>query len=217
MNETLTIQAQASLFDPVALLNSFGNYTLLGLMLLILVESGLLFPFLPGDSLLFTAGMIAANKSAEIAPFASLPTLLITLILAAFVGSELGYFIGYKFGDQLFKPEAKILKTEYLEQAHAFFAKHGPLTLILARYVPIVRTFIPISAGIAKMNTYVYATYNFISAVAWISLVTVAGYFLGNIAFIREHIESIFLIIIFLSILPIIIGFLTKYFKNRKF
>ena len=134
--------------DPVNLLNSFGTWVLVGLLLVVFIESGLLFPLLPGDSLLFTAGLIAASKSTEIEPFAPLWVLLVTIPIAAILGDQVGFYIGAKGGTALFKTEdARFFKKKYIDESHAFFEKHGPITIILARFVPIVRTFAPVVAG----------------------------------------------------------------------
>ncbi|PKZ66124.1 hypothetical protein CYJ73_08255 [Gordonia terrae] len=202
--------------DPVNLLNSFGTWMLAGLLLVVFIESGLLFPLLPGDSLLFTAGLIVAAKSAEIEPFAPLWVLLVLIPIAAFLGDQVGYWIGKKAGYSLFRPDAKILKQVYIEEAHEFFEKHGPVTIILARFVPIVRTYAPLVAGAAKMRYPIFLTYNIIGAIAWGAGVTLLGYFLGQIEFIRDNIDYIFLFIVFISVLPIISEIVKRILRSRK-
>jgi membrane-associated protein len=197
--------------DPVNLLNSFGTWMLGGLLLVVFIESGLLFPLLPGDSLLFTAGLIVAAKSSEIEPFAPLWVLLVTIPIAAFLGDQVGYFLGNRFGYSLFKPDAKVLKTKYIEEAHEFFEKHGPITIFLARFVPIVRTFAPLVAGAARMKYTTFLTYNVIGAIVWGAGVTLLGYWLGQITFIQENIDYIFLLIVFVSVLPIISEIVKRY------
>ncbi|MBD0863471.1 VTT domain-containing protein [Gordonia sp. zg691] len=202
--------------DPVNLLNSFGGWMLAGLLLVVFIESGLLFPLLPGDSLLFTAGLIVAAKSAEIEPFAPLWVLLVTIPIAAFLGDQVGYWIGKKLGYSLFRPDAKILKQVYIEEAHEFFEKHGPVTIILARFVPIVRTYAPLVAGAAKMRYPTFLLYNAVGAIAWGVGVTLLGYFLGQIEFIRDNVDYIFLFIVFISVLPIISEIVKRIVRSRK-
>lgn len=201
--------------DPVNLLNSFGTWMLVGLLLVVFIESGLLFPLLPGDSLLFTAGLIVAGKSADIEPFAPLWLLLILIPIAAILGDQVGYSIGRGGGMKLFKSDdAKIFKKKYIVEATLFFEKHGPITIVLARFVPIVRTYAPLVAGAAKMNYPVFLTYNVVGGVLWGSGVTMLGYLLGQISVIRDNVDLIFLLIVFLSVLPILWEML-KRFRGR--
>lgn len=202
--------------DPVNLLTSFGTWILAGLLLVVFIESGLLFPLLPGDSLLFTAGLIVAAKSADIEPFAPLWVLLVTIPIAAFFGDQVGYWIGNRLGYSLFKPDARVLKEAYIVEANEFFAKHGPVTIFLARFVPIVRTYAPLVAGAAKMRYSVFLAYNAIGAVVWGAGVTLLGYFLGQIAFIRDNVDLIFLLIVFVSVLPIVSEVFKRWRRARR-
>ncbi|MDJ0393327.1 VTT domain-containing protein [Rhodococcus sp. G-MC3] len=203
--------------DPVNLLNSFGTWVLVGLLLVVFIESGLLFPLLPGDSLLFTAGLIAASKSTDIEPFAPIWLLLILIPIAAILGDQVGFFIGAKGGAALFKSnDAKFFKKKYIDESHAFFEKHGPITIILARFVPIVRTFAPVVAGAAKMKYSLFLTYNVVGGVLWGAGVTMLGFLLGQIDFIREHVDIIFIIIVLVSVLPIAIEVGKRMLKARK-
>lgn len=152
-----------------------------------------------------------AAKSSEIEPFAPLWVLLVTIPIAAFLGDQVGYFLGNRFGYSLFKPDAKVLKTKYIEEAHEFFEKHGPITIFLARFVPIVRTFAPLVAGAARMKYTTFLTYNVIGAIVWGAGVTLLGYWLGQITFIQENIDYIFLLIVFVSVLPIISEIVKRY------
>ena len=173
MIETLAAQTTTDLallpgfMDPITLLGYFGHWALAGLLLVILIESGVLFPVLPGDSLLFVAGMVVAGESAEIAKFASLWQLLIFIPIAAIIGGQIGYWIGRYAGTSMFKPDARFLKEKYLVEAHEFFEKHGPITIFLARFVPIVRTLAPIVAGAARMRYSVFFVYNVVGAIVW--------------------------------------------------
>ncbi|NLU83224.1 VTT domain-containing protein [Rhodococcus sp. HNM0569] len=186
--------------DPVNLLNSFGNWVLGGLLLVVFIESGLLFPLLPGDSLLFTAGLLSSQED----PFAPIWLLLILTPIAAIVGDQVGYMIGKRGGAALFKSnDARFFKKKYIDDAHAFFEKYGPLTIILARFVPIVRTFAPLVAGASRMRYPVFLLFNVIGGIAWGAGVTLLGYFLGNVAFIRDNIDLIFILIVLVSVVPI--------------
>ena len=202
--------------DPVNLLNSFGTWVLAGLLLVIFIESGLLFPLLPGDSLLFTAGLVVAAKSQEVEPFAPLWVLLVTIPIAAFLGDQVGYWIGKKLGYSLFKPNNKVLKEAYIVEAHDFFEKHGPITIVLARFVPIVRTYAPLVAGAAKMRYSVFLTYNIVGAVLWGVGVTLLGYFLGQVSWIADNVDIIFILIVFVSVIPIITEVFKRYRASRK-
>ncbi|WP_306359957.1 VTT domain-containing protein [Nocardia sp. CC227C] len=192
--------------DPVNLLNSFGTWMLAGLLLVVFIESGLLFPLLPGDSLLFTAGLIAASKSTEIAPFAPIEVLLLLIPIAAIAGDQVGYMIGARGGTALFKhDDARVFKKSYIDQSHAFFDKHGPITIVLARFVPIVRTYAPVVAGAAGMRYRIFLAYNIIGGILWGSGLTYLGYLLGQIAVVRDNIDLIFLLIVLVSVLPIVV------------
>ncbi|MBF6079750.1 VTT domain-containing protein [Nocardia cyriacigeorgica] len=202
--------------DPVNLLNSFGTWMLVGLLAVVFIESGLLFPLLPGDSLLFTAGLIAASKSTEIEPFAPIWLLLILIPLAAIAGDQVGYLIGARGGTALFKNnDARLFKKKYIDESHEFFEKHGPITIVLARFVPIVRTFAPVVAGASGMRYPVFALYNVVGGVLWGSGVTYLGYLLGQIAVVRDNIDLIFLLIVAVSVLPIVIEVGKRMLGNR--
>jgi len=208
--ETLAAQTTTNLallpgfMDPITLLGYFGTWALAGLLLVILVESGVLFPILPGDSLLFVAGMVVAGSSAEVAKFASLWQLLILIPIAAIIGGQIGYWIGRYAGTSMFKPDARFLKEKYLVEAHEFFEKHGPITILLARFVPIVRTLAPIVAGAARMRYSVFFIYNVIGAIVWGCGITLLGYWLGQFEIVQKLIEPIFILIVLVSVLPIV-------------
>ncbi|QBJ95930.1 DedA family protein [Rhodococcus sp. ABRD24] len=203
--------------DPVNLLNSFGTWMLVGLLLVVFIESGLLFPLLPGDSLLFTAGLIAASKSTEVEPFAPLWVLMVTIPIAAILGDQVGYLIGAKGGAALFKSDdAKLFKKSYIDESQEFFDKHGPITIFLARFVPIVRTFAPLVAGASKMKYSVFITYNIIGGIVWGAGVTLLGFWLGQIQFIADNIDYIFIGIVLVSVIPIIVEIGKRYFGSRR-
>mgnify|MGYP000283040244 CR=1 FL=1 len=182
--------------DPHALITNFGY---IGLFLIVFAESGLFFGFfLPGDSLLIVAGVLAAAGLLNI-------WLLVPLVfIAAILGDQVGYWMGNRFGRRLFKRSDSLLfKQEYIEKSEAFFAKHGNKTIILARFVPIVRTFAPILAGVGRMHYSTFFTFNVVGAVLWAIGVTVAGYLLGET--IEPYIEYVVVGIIVLSVIPVIL------------
>lgn len=184
------------------LLNMLGPYVLVGLCVIIFAECGLLVGFfLPGDSLLFTAGLFVA------AGFIDTPIWLVCVLLTvcAVVGNVVGYGIGYKVGPVLFsRPDSKMLKREYVDKAHDFFERYGPRAIVLARFVPIVRTFITAIAGVGRMNPRKYLTYSVVGGVAWATGVTLLGFWLGRIPFVKDNIELMLIGIVLLSIVPII-------------
>ncbi|MFB7089813.1 DedA family protein [Streptomyces sp. NPDC056296] len=184
------------------------TFALPGILLIVFAESGL-FAFLPGDSLLFTAGLFVAQGEYISQPLWLVCTLI---VLAAVIGDQVGYMIGKFLGPKLFnRPGSKLFKQENLDKAHEFMEKYGPKAIVLARFVPIVRTFAPIVAGAGRMKYRTFLTYNIIGGVAWGSGVTLAGYWLGQIEFIRTNVEPILVLIVVLSVVPIAI----EYFRER--
>jgi membrane-associated protein len=185
--------------DPEWLISTFG---LLGILAVVFAESGLLIGFfLPGDSLLFTAGLLVADGTYLHQPL----WLMCPLVsVAAIAGDQFGYLFGRRFGPALFRrPDSRLFKQENLTRAREFFAKYGPRSIVLARFVPIVRTFTPIVAGAGHMRYRTFLTYNVIGGTLWGSGVTILGYFLGQIAFVRSNIEFILIGIVVLSVIPI--------------
>lgn len=205
--------ALTQLLDPMYLLQEtwLKNAVLPAILVIVFIETGLLFPLLPGDSLLFTGGLLAAQDP----PVVSIWVLVPAVIFIAFAGDQCGYWIGRAIGPAIFRKEdTRFFKKSYVTETHAFFEKHGPKTIILARFVPIVRTFMPVLAGVSKMDYRKYVAFDIIGAVLWGGGVTILGYFLGGVDFIREHVEAIFLLIVFVSILPGI-GAVVKKLRNR--
>ncbi|MFH9465742.1 DedA family protein [Streptomyces clavifer] len=206
-----TLALGPSWLDPDYLLNTFG---LPGLLLIVFAESGLLIGFfLPGDSLLFTTGLLVTTGDLKYPLW-----LVCTLVaLAAIIGDQVGYLFGRKVGPALFKrPDSRLFKQENVEKAHEFFEKHGPKSLVLARFVPIVRTFTPIIAGVSRMNYRSFITYNIIGGILWGVGVTVVGAALGKIDFVHEHIEMILILIVLISVVPIVIEYLRARSKGKK-
>ncbi|MEV1155492.1 VTT domain-containing protein [Micromonospora chokoriensis] len=190
--------------DPEVLISSFG---LLGILVIVFAESGLLIGFfLPGDSLLFTAGLLTADGK-----YITYPLWLVCLLitLAAIAGDQVGYAFGRKVGPALFRrPNSRLFKQENVIKAHEFFEKYGARSIVLARFVPIVRTFTPIVAGVSRMNYRTFVTYNIIGGVLWGTGVTVLGYFLGQLPFVKANIELILIAIVAISVVPIAVELL---------
>lgn len=201
---TTTLALGPDWLDPEWLISTFG---LLGILAIVFAESGLLIGFfLPGDSLLFTAGLLTADGQ-----YITYPLWLVCLLvtIAAIAGDQVGYAFGRKVGPSLFRrPNSRLFKQENVLKAHEFFEKYGARSIVLARFVPIVRTFTPIVAGVSRMNYRTFVTYNVIGGVLWGSGVTVLGYFLGQIPFVRDHIELILIAIVAVSVIPIAIELL---------
>jgi membrane-associated protein len=192
-----------SWLDPEVILNAMGPWAVAVLCLIIFAECGLLLGFfLPGDSLLFTAGLFVATGAIDT------PLWLVCVLatVCAFAGNVVGYWIGAKAGPALFnKPESRLFKKEYVDKTHEFFEKYGARAIVLARFVPIVRTFITAMAGVGRMDAKRFFVYSAIGGVLWATGVTILGYFLGQVPFVRENIEAMAILIVLLSILPIII------------
>ncbi|MEU1055101.1 VTT domain-containing protein [Streptomyces sp. NPDC005876] len=189
------------------------TFSLAGILLIVFAESGL-FAFLPGDSLLFTAGLFVAQGQ-----YISQPLWLVCalIVLAAVLGDQVGYMIGKFFGPKLFsRPNSRLFKQENLEKAHEFMEKYGPKAIVLARFVPIVRTFAPIVAGAGRMKYRTFLTYNVIGGVAWGTGVTLAGYWLGQIELIRTNVEAILVLIVLVSVVPIAIEYLRERGKKKR-
>ncbi|MDN3026288.1 VTT domain-containing protein [Streptomyces sp. S.PB5] len=189
------------------------TFSLPGILLIVFAESGL-FAFLPGDSLLFTAGLFVAQGEYITQP---LWLVCLLIVLAAVIGDQVGYMIGKFFGPKIFnRPNSKLFKQENLDKAHEFMEKYGPKAIVLARFVPIVRTFAPIVAGAGRMKYRTFLTYNIIGGVAWGTGVTLAGYWLGQIDIIHKNVEAILVLIVFVSVVPIIIEYLRERSKKKK-
>lgn len=189
---------------------SYGNWTYLVLFLIIFCETGLVItPILPGDSLLFVAGSIAAQPNAPL----SILSLMSLLITASILGNQLNYQIGRLLGPKVFSSEGSwLLNKKYLEDTHRFYERHGGKTIILARFLPIIRTFAPFVAGIGYMSVYQFTLYNLGSALLWITSLLGFGYFFGSLPLIRDHFSLVIYGIILLSLLPPLITFLCHKF-----
>lgn len=195
------------------IVDTYGTAIYVVLFLVIFIETGLvIMPFLPGDSLLFTAGLFAASGQLDLLYILSL------LTLAAILGDNINYWVGRKVGLSVFNWKIRgkqLVKESYLIQTEAFFEKRGVFAIIMARFVPIVRTFTPFAAGIGKMDYRKFLTFDIIGGFIWIFSMTLAGYFLGNIKWIRENNEKVVLIIVFISVLPMLISILKSKFSKK--
>ena len=191
-----------------------SNGGLLVLGLIVFAESGLLVGFfLPGDSLLFIAGFLASEAGGNVLP--PLPLVLLVAVSMAIIGDQVGYVIGRRVGPALFaRPKSRLFDPAHVDRAQAFFDKHGAKTIVLARFVPIVRTFAPVVAGVGRMDYRTFVRYNVIGGLGWGLGLPVLGYFLGQIDAVKNNIEAAILGIVFLSLLPVIVEFV-KHRRNR--
>lgn len=197
MTSPLPLGVGPKWLEPEFLIETFG---MLGILAVVFIESGLLIGFLlPGDSLLFTAGLLSATGTLP-----DLWVLLVTIPLAAIAGDQVGYAIGRKAGPSVFRrPDSRFFREEYVERSAEFFDRYGPRTVVIARFVPIVRTLAPVMAGVARMDYRTFLTYNVIGGIAWGVGLTTLGYFLGQVQFVHDNIEPIILGIVALSFIPI--------------
>ncbi|SNC75748.1 membrane-associated protein [Hymenobacter gelipurpurascens] len=192
-----------------ALIQDYGAWTYAILFLIIFVETGVVvLPFLPGDSLLFAAGSLAALPGSPL----NVWVMMGLLILAAVLGDTLNYHIGDYLGPRVFTGSSRFLKREHLEKTQAFYQKHGAKTIILARFIPIIRTFAPFVAGVGTMSYTKFLSYNVVGAVAWVVLLTGAGYFFGSMPFVQKNFSLVVVAIIVLSVLPAV----WEFFKARR-
>lgn len=192
-----------------AVISQYGAWTYGLLFVVIFIETGLVVtPFLPGDSLLFAAGTFAALGSLNVW------LLFLLLAVAAVLGDTVNYWIGHFLGDRAYN--IKWIKREYLDRTHAFFEKHGGKTIFLARFVPIVRTFAPFVAGIGHMSYSYFFSYNIFGGIAWVALMMFAGYFFGNIPFIRDHFSLAIIVIVLISLVPMGVEALKTRRENKQ-
>ncbi|MFE9449104.1 DedA family protein [Streptomyces sp. NPDC006739] len=207
----MTLALGPSWLDPNYLLNT---YSIWGLLLVVFAESGLLIGFfLPGDSLLFTCGLLITSNQMHFPLWGAIAL----ICLAAVLGDQAGYMFGKKVGPSLFnRPDSRLFKQENVTKAHEFFEKYGPKSLVLARFVPIVRTFTPIIAGVSGMKYRSFVIFNVIGGVLWGAGVTLLGSWLGKIGFVKNNIEAILILIVLVSVVPIAIEFLRARRKSGK-
>lgn len=190
--------------ELAAIIQQFGVGTYLILFLIIFCETGLVVtPFLPGDSLLFAAGVFAAGGSLNIG------ALLVLLCIAAIVGDTLNYWVGHFIGPKVFRgEEVRFLNKKHLDRTHEFFERYGAETIIIARFVPIVRTFAPFVAGMGSMSYFKFITYNVVGGLLWVNVLTLGGYFFANVPMVKDHFSFVVIAIIILSVLPGVFEFM---------
>jgi membrane-associated protein len=200
----------SSFLDPTHLVNTFG---LIGIMVILFAECGLLIGFfLPGDSLLFTAGLLVAGGVFSV----PLWVLLVALPLAAIAGNLVGYWIGRRVGPAVFhRPDSRLFKAEYVEKAQGFFDRNGNKTILLARFVPVVRTFATVMAGVSLMDVRRYVVWSVLGGVLWAAGVTLLGYWLGQVAVVRDHVELFILGVVVLSLVPAVVEVLRSRRSGR--
>ncbi|OBI43676.1 hypothetical protein A5707_04610 [Mycobacterium kyorinense] len=208
------VLALPDLMDPMYWIGPqglFASAVLPAILLIVFIETGLLFPLLPGESLLFTGGLLAAHGTMNIWVLAP------AVALVAVLGDQTGYFIGRRIGPALFKREdSRFFKQHHVTESHAFFEKYGPMAIILARFMPFVRTFTPVVAGVSYMHYPTYLAFDIVGGIAWGGGATVAGYFLGNVDFVHRNLEAIILCILFVSLLPALIAVGRSYLNRRR-
>lgn len=182
------------------IIQNYGIWTYLILFAIIFMETGLVItPFLPGDSLLFAAGTFA---SPALGSALNIVILWVLLVFAAVLGDTVNYWIGHFIGPRAFSGEIRFLKKEYLDRTHEFYEKHGGKTIILARFIPIVRTFAPFVAGVGEMSYGRFFSYNVIGGILWVSIFTLGGYFFGALPFVKDNFTIVVMVIILISVLP---------------
>lgn len=209
MIHELLIRQAGGLFDISPWLSGAGPWLLVIVAAIVFIETGLLFPFLPGDTLLFTAALVA--------PAAGVPVWLLVVVAAgsAIVGDQVGYMLGRRLGKRLFKPDARILKTRHLDRADDFFQRYGPFSLVLARFVPLVRTFVPPLVGASHVRYRTFVMWNSIGGIGWAVIIAGAGALLGHVAFVSKNLDLIAVLIAVLSLVPIGITLLRERGANR--
>jgi membrane-associated protein len=184
---------------------TYGVWTYALLFLIIFLETGVVItPFLPGDSLLFAAGALAANDNSGL----NVVLLFILLTVAAIIGDTVNYWIGHAIGPRAFQGDIPFLKKEYLDRTHQFYEKYGGKTIVLARFIPIIRTFAPFVAGIGSMSYGKFITYNVFGGILWTTIFIFLGYFFGNLPFVEENFSLVIIAIIIISILPPVFEFI---------
>lgn len=204
----LFVQPHSGVLNPQGLLEGLGSWALLGACVILFVECGILLGLiLPGDSLLFIVGLLIASD------FIKTPVILaiVFMSISAIAGNLLGYWFGAKAGPALFRrSDSRIFKQEYVEKTHEFFDKYGSRSIILARFVPIIRTLITGLAGVGRMEYRTFAIFSTVGGILWVTILTLAGYYLGNITFIKEHIDLVAIGIVLISVIPIAIELLRR-------
>ncbi|HQW10648.1 MAG TPA: DedA family protein [Saprospiraceae bacterium] len=195
----------------VDIINHYGNVTYVILFLVVFCETGLVItPFLPGDSLFFAAGALCAKSDLNIY------LTLLVCFLGAILGNTVNYSIGKRIGPTIFNSKSKLIKKEYLDKTHAFYEKHGAKAIILSRFLPIFRTFVPFIAGVAKMDARQHLIYNVIGAALWVSIFVLLGYFFGMTEVVQNNFSAFIILIIVVTLLPGLLAFIKNQFFKKK-
>ena len=206
----LTAAVHAGILDPTPIIDHLGTWALLGVMAMVFIEVGLLFPILPGDSLLFTAGAVAAQPGSHLPPVGWLS---LVLVLTAFAGTQTGYLLGRLIGNRLFdRPDGRIFKRKYIEETQAYFDRYGGRTLVVAQFIPFVRTYAAAVAGVVRMPYGHFVRFNAIGVVLWAGGVTWLGYALGGVSFVKQNIEALLVLVVLVSVVPMAI----EAFRRRR-
>ncbi|MFZ4401997.1 MAG: DedA family protein [Bacteroidales bacterium] len=191
---------------------AYQTWTYLILFIIIFCETGLVVtPFLPGDSLLFAAGTIAAMDGNPL----NVTVLIVVILVAAFAGDNTNFFIGRFLGKKVYEKNYKLIKREYIDKTHAFYEKHGGKTLVIARFMPIIRTFAPFVAGVGEMKYFRFISFSVIGNFLWVFSFILAGYFFGNIDFVKKNFTLVILTIIFISLLPPVVAIIKQKFSKK--
>lgn len=191
---------------------AYQTWTYLILFIIIFCETGLVVtPFLPGDSLLFAAGTIAAMDGNPL----NVTVLIVVILVAAFAGDNTNFFIGRFLGKKVYEKNYKLIKREYIDKTHAFYEKHGGKTLVIARFMPIIRTFAPFVAGVGEMKYFRFISFSVIGNFLWVFSFIVAGYYFGNIDFVKKNFTLVILTIIFISLLPPVVAIIKQKFSKK--
>ncbi len=193
------------------IVTNYQTWTYLILFLIVFAETGLVVtPFLPGDSLLFAAGAIAALPGNPLSP----ALLIIIIMVGVFLGDNTNYFIGRFLGEKVYSKNYKLIKRKYLDDTHKFYEKHGGKTIIIARFMPIVRTFAPFVAGIGEMKYIKYLSYSVVGSTVWVNSFIWIGYFFGNLPIVKKNFSLVIMLIIVISVLPPVIAAIKSYMKK---
>ncbi|HRY32760.1 MAG TPA: DedA family protein [Bacteroidales bacterium] len=195
------------------IVTDYQTLTYLILFLIVFCETGLVItPFLPGDSLLFAAGTIAAMPGQLL----EIKLVILTFFVAAFIGDNTNYWIGHFLGGKVYEKNYRLIRRKYLDQTHAFYEKHGGKTIVLARFMPIIRTFAPFVAGVGTMNYRKFVTFSILGNIIWTNIFCLAGYFFGNIPFVQNNFTMVILAIIAISLVPPVIAALRPWLRSLR-
>ena len=210
----LLTAAHTGFLDPTPIIDHLGTWALLGVMAMVFIEVGLLFPILPGDSLLFTAGAIAAQPGSHLPPVGWLSLIL---VVTAFAGTQTGYLLGRVIGNRLFdRPDGRIFKRRYIDETQAYFERYGGRTLVVAQFIPFVRTYAAAVAGVVRMPYSHFVRFNAVGVVLWAGGVTWLGYALGGVPFVKNNIEALLVLVVLISVAPMLVEAIRRRRQARR-